>query len=138
MIKIPSGSNHRSGGPRRRARPCRRRAWTPDLVGPGFVAQARGEVGDAADRGVFKAAARNRSGRAWRSRACDAEAEIVAAVAPFPVNWPMVSRISTAIFTARSVVSKLDRRVEQDHHAVAGIAVERAFVLKISSPSARM
>ncbi len=47
----------------------------------------------------------------------------------FCVSLPTASRISTAILTARLVWSgERDRRVEQHHDAVTGIAVERALV----------
>src|ERR1700730_4809862 len=54
-----------------------------DLAGLGFVAEARGEVGDAADRGVFQPLleADLAQGRI-AERDADAEAEAVPAVAP--------------------------------------------------------
>ena len=73
-----------------------------DLVGLGFVAQPRRQVGDAADRGVFQPLLEaDLAERGVAQRNADAEAEIVAAVAPALVSAPMVSRISTDIFTAR-------------------------------------
>ena len=55
-----------------------------DLVGLGFVAEPRGEVGDAADRGVFQPLLEaDLAERGIAERDADAEAEIVAAVAPF-------------------------------------------------------
>ena len=60
---------------------------------------------------------------------------------PKPRLWPRLRHFSVSsadgvahldghLHRARGVVRELDRRVEQDHHAVAGIAVERAFVLE--------
>ena len=54
-----------------------------DLVGLGFVAQPRRKVGDAADRGVFQPLLEaDLAERGVAQRDADAEAEIVAAVAP--------------------------------------------------------
>ena len=58
---------------------------------------------------------------------------------PKPRLWPRlrhllgqladgVAHLDRHLHRARGVVLELDRRVEQDHHAVAGIAVERALV----------
>ena len=54
-----------------------------DLVRLGFVAQPRGEVGDAADRGIFQPLLEtDLAERGIAERDADAEAEAVAAVAP--------------------------------------------------------
>ena len=54
-----------------------------DLVGLGFAAQARGKIGDAADRGIFQPLLEaDLAERGIADRDSDAEAEAVPAVAP--------------------------------------------------------
>src|SRR5262245_17694326 len=58
-----------------------------DLAGLGLVAQAGGEVGDAADRGIFQALLKaDLAERGVAERNADTEGEVVAAVAPAPAQ----------------------------------------------------
>jgi hypothetical protein len=78
-----------------------------DLTGLGFVAQPRGQVGDAADRGVFEPLLEaDLAERRIAERDADAEARLWPRLRHFCVSTPMASRISTAIFTARCTWSE--------------------------------
>src|ERR1700730_11447562 len=101
-----------------------------DLVRFRLVAQPRGEVGDVADRGVFEPLLEaDLAERGIAERDADAKSQTMSAVAPLLGQQPDgVAHLHRHLHGAPGVISKFDRRVEQDHHAIAGIAVECALV----------
>ena len=99
-----------------------------------------GKVGDAADACVVPAPF-EADGAKGRVALCDADAQIQFEAALRPRS-SAAARNAVCIASAmldrvRDGFVELDRVVEEDHHAVAGEVLERAFVTRISCPIAR-
>src|SRR5262249_45367766 len=74
-----------------------------DLTGLGFIAQAGGDVRDSANcRIIPPTLESNRSQGRKAMRDANAEAKVMAKIAPFLINPPIAARISSAIRTACS------------------------------------
>src|SRR5437762_3294564 len=103
-----------------------------DLAGLGLAAQTRRQVGDRADRAVVPAAleADGADGRV-ALRDADPEVQLVPALAP-----PAQERRHAVTHRQRHPngalgrVGHWNRVIEEDHHAVAGEALERALLLE--------
>ena len=107
------------------------RWWTRIWPRLGLAAQARGQVGDGADGPVVPAAleADGADGGVALGDA-DAEAELVdrASASRRPGRWHALAHRQRHPHGALGRIGHRHRVVEEDHHAVAGEALERALV----------
>src|SRR6185437_1975266 len=102
-----------------------------DLAGKGFVAEAGGEVADAADRAVVvSAVVPDSSEGGIAERDPDGEVQLVAASQPLGLQLgDGLSHLGCHPYCAGGRVGTRDRVVEPDHQSVAGEPADGRFVL---------